>query len=430
MMAVFMVNICKFDGCGIIFQGLGDLIQHIEESHIDDDPVVIEKQEEQHPVSLPLSYVLRFFTDAARKEFPDVKPKIKSIAQNNSSQNQGPKTSHSPTNKTLSTTLVQRNFSPAGSDIEEDEAMTDSDSNDSWTTSEEFSSEYILRYGSRCITSSPTNPNQMPEKPFACPVPGCKKRYKNVNGIKYHSKNGHKNDGKIRKAFKCHCGKSYKTTQGLKMHTTTHHSGANLTTITTQMGEILQIPSREVAAALSPLRTVTLKPLVTTSGLNVSALSGALGLPVKALQGVVLSAKAAQHATQLKGTVIDANSFNLAAALAAKKVSATSVSHTISRSQPASSTKSSGLFINTINITQPFTKVTAVSESTTSGILTPATSPQTPPLTPDSQTTAKLIMSLPSQHMVTLPLTPVSPATTPPLGLETMDALESVEGIE
>lgn len=34
MMAVFMVNICKFDGCGIIFQGLGDLIQHIEESHI------------------------------------------------------------------------------------------------------------------------------------------------------------------------------------------------------------------------------------------------------------------------------------------------------------------------------------------------------------------------------------------------------------
>lgn len=34
------------------------------------------------------------------------------------------------------------------------------------------------------------------EKPFACPVPGCKKRYKNVNGIKYHSKNGHKNEGK------------------------------------------------------------------------------------------------------------------------------------------------------------------------------------------------------------------------------------------
>lgn len=35
------------------------------------------------------------------------------------------------------------------------------------------------------------------EKPFACPVPGCKKRYKNVNGIKYHSKNGHKKDGRL-----------------------------------------------------------------------------------------------------------------------------------------------------------------------------------------------------------------------------------------
>lgn len=34
------------------------------------------------------------------------------------------------------------------------------------------------------------------DKPFVCPVPGCKKRYKNVNGIKYHSKNGHKKDGK------------------------------------------------------------------------------------------------------------------------------------------------------------------------------------------------------------------------------------------
>ncbi|KAJ8889397.1 hypothetical protein PR048_008896 [Dryococelus australis] len=34
------------------------------------------------------------------------------------------------------------------------------------------------------------------DKPFACPVPGCKKRYKNINGMKYHSKNGHKKDGK------------------------------------------------------------------------------------------------------------------------------------------------------------------------------------------------------------------------------------------
>lgn len=80
----------------------------------DDDPLVIEKQEEQHPVSLPLSYVLRFFTDAARKEFPDVKPKIKSVAQATPNQSQGLRAAHPPINKPLSTTAVQRNFSPAG----------------------------------------------------------------------------------------------------------------------------------------------------------------------------------------------------------------------------------------------------------------------------------------------------------------------------
>ena len=32
------------------------------------------------------------------------------------------------------------------------------------------------------------------EKPFACPVPGCKKRYKNVNGIKYHARHGHRKE--------------------------------------------------------------------------------------------------------------------------------------------------------------------------------------------------------------------------------------------
>ncbi|KAI4817619.1 hypothetical protein KUCAC02_011002 [Chaenocephalus aceratus] len=61
------------------------------------------------------------------------------------------------------------------------------------------------------------------EKPFACPVPGCKKRYKNVNGIKYHAKNGHRTQIRVRKPFKCRCGKSYKTSQGLRHHTINFH---------------------------------------------------------------------------------------------------------------------------------------------------------------------------------------------------------------
>jgi hypothetical protein len=89
-----------------------------------------------------------------------------------------------------------RSSTPLGSDLddEEMELSESDDSNDSWTT-EEFSSEFIMKYGSR-HSGTGNNTNGGNDKPFACPVPGCKKRYKNVNGIKYHSKNGHKKDGK------------------------------------------------------------------------------------------------------------------------------------------------------------------------------------------------------------------------------------------
>ena len=39
-----------------------------------------------------------------------------------------------------------------------------------------------------------SNKDSNADKPFACPVPGCKKRYKNINGIKYHAKHGHKKE--------------------------------------------------------------------------------------------------------------------------------------------------------------------------------------------------------------------------------------------
>lgn len=34
------------------------------------------------------------------------------------------------------------------------------------------------------------------DRPYVCPVVGCRKRYKNINGIKYHAKNAHKKDSK------------------------------------------------------------------------------------------------------------------------------------------------------------------------------------------------------------------------------------------
>ncbi|POI32042.1 hypothetical protein CIB84_004207 [Bambusicola thoracicus] len=103
----------------------------------------------------------------------------------------------------------------AGSEYDEEEVdYEESDSDESWTTESAISSEAIL--SSMCM-------NGGDEKPFACPVPGCKKRYKNVNGIKYHAKNGHRTQIRVRKPFKCRCGKSYKTAQGLRHHTINFH---------------------------------------------------------------------------------------------------------------------------------------------------------------------------------------------------------------
>lgn len=59
-----------------------------------------------------------------------------------------------------------------------------------------WSDDGVVCFYVQCRHSGPVGNSTSNEKPFACPVPGCKKRYKNVNGIKYHSKNGHKKDGK------------------------------------------------------------------------------------------------------------------------------------------------------------------------------------------------------------------------------------------
>ncbi|XP_068624812.1 juxtaposed with another zinc finger protein 1 [Battus philenor] len=209
-MAVFMINICKFNGCGITFPRLADLIEHIEDVHIDYDPAVIEQKEASQPACIPLSYVLRFFTEASRREFQSLPPAVDVRRRL----------------LTAPKTPSVRSSTPTGSEVDDDELMSPSeDSNDSWTTVEEYSSEFILRYGVKMNTTASSGAlgPAAQEKPFACPVPGCKKRYKNVNGIKYHSKNGHKKDGKVKKAYKCQCGKSYKTAQGLKSHSITQH---------------------------------------------------------------------------------------------------------------------------------------------------------------------------------------------------------------
>ena len=66
------------------------------------------------------------------------------------------------------------------------------------------------------------------KKRFLCTVPGCTKKYKNINGIKYHVKNGHNKKetltGEVKKNYLCHCGKAYKSQSGLRHHQNTQHN--------------------------------------------------------------------------------------------------------------------------------------------------------------------------------------------------------------
>ncbi|XP_068999070.1 juxtaposed with another zinc finger protein 1b [Embiotoca jacksoni] len=222
--ASFFSNACTFVGCGLHFDSLSELIVHIEDNHIDTDPCLLEKQEQQQPTYVALSYINRFMTDAARREHETLKKKVQpkmSLTGNLSRSNVSTPTRHASGNLTppvtppITPSSSFRSSTPTGSECDEEEVeFEESDSDESWTTESAISSESIL--GSMCM-------NGGDEKPFACPVPGCKKRYKNVNGIKYHAKNGHRTQIRVRKPFKCRCGKSYKTSQGLRHHTINFH---------------------------------------------------------------------------------------------------------------------------------------------------------------------------------------------------------------
>lgn len=200
-MAVFLLNTCKFDGCGLAFPTLGSLIQHIENSHIETDPPPLEQQEGNQPSSLALSYILKYFSEAAKKEPLD---NIRKKARSDSPQ------------------ISIRSTTPTGSEFGDDEVGSeDEDSDDSYTTQEEFTAELILGMMNNLKDDDV-------DKPFACPVPGCKKRYKNVNGIKYHARHGHRRETRVRKAFRCKCGKSYKTAQGLRNHMVVNHPSVDV----------------------------------------------------------------------------------------------------------------------------------------------------------------------------------------------------------
>lgn len=211
---------------------------------------------------------------------------------------------------------------------------------------------------------------------------------------------------RIRKGFKCHCGKSYKTCQGLRNHTATHHSGANLTTLTTQNGEVLQIPTSHVAA-LQPIRAIALKQISTAN------LGGAIGLPVKTIQGLVVATKPSESGNVMKGeTGIEGNFDTITFA----KGSTIQVAVPTLVAPPTVA----GLVVNSASAT--ITEAVATEQQTLTtalGVLTPATSPQTPPSDSTKSTAASLTQTTPVNVNVspsTLPVMPVTP--TPSIGMQ------------
>ncbi|XP_071942680.1 juxtaposed with another zinc finger protein 1-like [Antedon mediterranea] len=276
-MAFFFVNVCRFSGCNLNFSSVNRLIEHIEDAHIDKDPGFLEKQELQQPTSLALSYVKRFVTEAAKNGQQNSPiPLIQSRKKLKNHLN-------SMIHHVSTPVPTPRSSTPTGSEFDE-ELGSESDSDNSWTTQDEFSSDLILRMAS----SSGTD-----DKPFVCPVPGCKKRYKNANGIKYHARNGHRKEIKIKKTYKCRCSKSYKTAQGLRHHMISHHPPTVLTPSPSpkavQPLEIPQQNSTPLLATTLPNLSIPTTPLTPTSskGIILTQLNNVLATPTSA--GVVKS---------------------------------------------------------------------------------------------------------------------------------------------
>lgn len=225
-MAAFYKYVCRFPNCSKKCSSLVDLIDHVEFIHIERDPVILQKQELSQPPAVALSYVNCFFSDTIRRPRPDAPQQILEKRCEEASEN------------------LSDSFDSVLDDLDTFSETGSDDSCHSWSTntsagSAPHSAPTINGSNSSSASHNATFMESLQGKftcledtegrrRFMCTVPGCGKKYKNVNGIKYHVKNGHNKKESIgnvecRKSYVCHCGKSYKSQSGMRHHQNTHH---------------------------------------------------------------------------------------------------------------------------------------------------------------------------------------------------------------
>uniref|UniRef100_A0A0N5ABH8 C2H2-type domain-containing protein n=1 Tax=Syphacia muris TaxID=451379 RepID=A0A0N5ABH8_9BILA len=190
-LSLFCINKCQFDNCGLYFASLYDLIQHIEETHL---PVIENKhrklEEERAAMAmsstlttegatkpsttlhvgpaLPLSAIYRLFPVLPPHKAQPIKYEPTKISFYHYRKKQVPL----PAVSTVHYSQVGfADKSRTTSRSEHDEEV----SNDSFRTTEEDGDAY-----------EPTD-----EKKHKCPVEGCNKRYKNLQGARYHVRTVH-----------------------------------------------------------------------------------------------------------------------------------------------------------------------------------------------------------------------------------------------
>ena len=240
-MAAFYKHICLWPTCGKKCSSLVELIDHIEVIHIERDPLVLEKQESTQPAAVALSYINCFFAESARppKKIPKQEPGIQGHLN------------VTPGKRSPALKVIRKQTGTEVEGLYEDDmcSISDAESEDScnsWSTNTSGCPENDLAISRIAHIEE----NREGKRRYVCPVKGCGKRYKNVNGIKYHARNGHnrkleskqktpKSSSKSggghgeepRKGYRCHCGKSYKSQSGLRHHQNTlHGKKANMLT--------------------------------------------------------------------------------------------------------------------------------------------------------------------------------------------------------